>query len=80
MTRRVWTREEEEARCVEIEAMKLSPGNNLQKTYRAHMERKWMLEDAGVADLGEHRMERFMARCDRDMARKRFMGELDDEE
>ena len=55
------TREEEEARCVEIEAMKLSPGNNLQRTYRAHMERRWMLEDAGIPDMMRIKVERMVA-------------------
>ena len=49
------TREGEEARLAEIEALpNVTP--RFKATFREHMERRWMLQEAGIEDLGEYRL------------------------
>lgn len=55
------TREEEEAKVVEIEAMP-RVSSEFKFWFRKGMERAWMLEDAGVVDLGAHRLHRTLER------------------
>ncbi len=53
------TREEEEARLVEIEAQS-GTSANFKAWVRASMERRWRLQDAGIPDLMQIKVERMV--------------------
>ena len=55
------TREEEEARLAEIEARPVGSAK-FKATFRKHMERRWMLQDAGenVVDMADIWHKRLM--------------------
>lgn len=53
------TREEEEARLAEIEAMPRVSAR-AKTSFREYMERRWALADAGVADFIAYRTKRLL--------------------
>ena len=63
------TREEEVARLAEIEAQ---PHSNpkFKATFRAFMERGWMLEDAGVIDMWWWKSDRMVERVNKALGRE----------
>ena len=60
------TREEEVARLAEIEARPTAgASDNIKKTMREYFERKWALEDQGVPDLMQIKIDRMVAQVNK---------------
>ena len=57
------TREEEIARLAEIEARPTAgASDNIKKSMREYFERKWRLEDQGVLDMMQIKIDRMVAK------------------